>query len=77
MPEICPEENTKILTNQKNREISDSNSYTNGFKDEPVSKKWWRKIKRIPGLGLVLVILKNLLAITADSIVKKIENIGK
>ena len=33
-------------------------------------------MKRIPGLGLILVIIKNLLAIIADSVVKKIENIG-
>ena len=35
-----------------------------------------RRLKRIPGLGLILVILKNLLSIIADSVVKKIENIG-
>jgi len=34
-----------------------------------------RRVKRIPGLGLILVILKNLLSIIADSVVKKIENI--
>ena len=47
------------------------------FKEESVSKRWLRSVKRIPGLGLILVILKNLLSIIADSVVKKIENIGR
>ena len=73
---IEPEEKTQCLSNQKIITISDPESNCPTFKEESVSKRWLRRVKRIPGLGLILVILKNLLSIIADSVVKKIENIG-
>ena len=78
MPNIEPEEKTKCLSNQKIILISDPefNNNCSTLKEESVSKRWLRRVKRIPGLGLILVILKNLLSISADSVVKKIENIG-
>ena len=78
MPNIETEEKTNFLSNQNIITNSDQDfncSFT--FKEESVSKRCWRRVKRIPGLGLILVILKNLLAIIADSVVKKIDNIGK
>ena len=73
-----PEEKTKCLSYQKIITISDPETinHCSTFKEESVSKRWLRMVKRIPGLGLILVILKNLLSIIADSVVKKIENIG-
>ena len=78
MPNIEPEEKTQCLSNQKIITISDPefNNNCSTFKEESVSKRWLRRVKRIPGLGLILVILKNLLSVIADSVVKKIENIG-
>ena len=79
MPNIEPEEKTNCLSNQKIIMIlSDPEpiNHCSTFKEESVSKRWLRSVKRIPGLGLILVILKNLLSIIADSVVKKIENIG-
>ena len=76
MPDIEPEEKTQCLSNQKIITVSESNNNCPTFKEESVSKRWLRRVKRIPGLGLILVILKNLLSIIADSVVKKIENIG-
>ena len=79
MPNIEQDEKTQCLSNQKiiTNSDSESNNYNcPTFKEESVSKRWLRRVKRIPGLGLILVILKNLLSIIADSVVKKIENIG-
>ena len=78
MPNIETEEKTNFLSNQKiiTKSDPDFNCFLT-FKEESVSKRCWRRMKRIPGLGLILVILKNLLAIIADSVVKKIDNIGK
>ena len=68
---------TEFLSNQNVERMSDPNSNCSTFKEESLSKRCWRRFKTIRGLGLVLVILKNLLAIIADSVVKKIDNIGK
>ena len=78
MPNIETEEKTNFLSNQNiiTKSDPDFNCFFT-FKEESVSKRCWRRVKRIPGLGLLLVILKNLLAIIADSVVKKIDNIGK
>ena len=78
MPNIEPDEKTQCLSDQKILTISypEPNNNCPTFKEESVSKRWLRRVKRIPGLGLILVILKNLLSIIADSVVKKIENIG-
>ena len=77
MPNIETEEKTNFLSNQNIITKSDLDFNCSTFKEESVSKRCWRRVKRIPGLGLILVILKNLLAIMADSVVKKIDNIGK
>ena len=71
------EEKTKFLSNYNVERMSDTNSNCSTFKEESLSKRCWGRFKTIPGLGLLLVILKNLLAIIADSVVKKIDNIGK
>ena len=67
----------EFLSNQNVERMSDPNSNCSTFKGESLLKRCWRRFKTIRGLGLVLVILKNLLAIIADSVVKKIDNIGK
>ena len=68
---------TNFLSNQNIVTKSNPDFNCSTFKEESFSKRCLMRVKRIPGLGLILVTLKNVLAIIADSVVKKIDNIGR
>lgn len=69
-------EKTESLLNDIAKEEShdSSNTNENNEVDEQHFLTCW---KRVPGMGLILIVLKNLLGGVSDSVAKKIENIGR
>ena len=70
------EEKREVLLHNVNIEktLDTSDSASNGVKEGRDLSKCWR---RIPGLGFILIIIKNLMEGVSDSVAKKLENIGK
>lgn len=60
-----------LLSNEK-EEILEENK-NNNENGQNISSFW----TRVPGMGLICIIIKNILGGVSDSVAKKIENIGK
>lgn len=60
-----------LLSDEK-EEILEENTNINS-NGQTISSCW----TRVPGMGLICIIIKNILGGVSDSVAKKIENIGK
>ena len=69
-PNKCDKSMT-LLSNEK-EEILEENK-NNNENGQNISSFW----TRVPGMGLICIIIKNILGGVSDSVAKKIENIGK
>ena len=65
-------DNTESFLNDEKKETLEPKSNYND--DEPNISTCWTKV---PGMGLICIIIKNILGGVSDCVAKKIENIGK
>ena len=65
-------DNSESLLNDEKKETLEPNANHND--DELTTSTCWTKV---PGMGLICIIIKNILGGVSDSVAKKIENIGK
>lgn len=71
MPPNKCDKSLTLLSKEKD-EILEENK-NNNDNGQNISSFW----TRVPGMGLICIIIKNLLGGVSDSVAKKIENIGK
>ena len=71
MPPNKCDKSLTLLSKEKDDILEENkNNNDNG---QNISSFW----TRVPGMGLICIIIKNLLGGVSDSVAKKIENIGK
>ena len=69
----CDKSQSVTLLNNEKKENLEENINNNQDDEEQSISMCWTKV---PGMGLICIIIKNILGGVSDSVAKKIENIG-